>query len=243
MLIRILCHIALLAWCSPTFADVFIVLPGSHQIMIGASTSIDVFIASNATATNPDNLASFAAAFQIIPLTPSSGGGVQFTNPQRDSQIHDPGYVFANDSLIDSLLDKASNVSSVNYTNDRLLAGDASLLGDGALLVTDDPLRLLLRLDLNATSLTSRIGSQFQLVLIDDSANPDPLTHFWDLDQNDLGIDPASFTPTLITVVVPEPCSLCGSAIGVLGAVAAYRNRKRRSLSLIPRKDSAGSPT
>lgn len=247
MLIRILCRIAILAWCSPACADVLIVMPSSHQIMIGASTSIDVFIESNASATNPDNLASFSALFRLIPLTQNSGGGLQFTNPQTHSQLDDSRYIFAKSSLIRFQKDVASKVTSVDHTNDRLLGGDALLdivtLAESVPLADGDPPRLLFRLNLNATSLTARVGSQYQLVLIDDSASPEPLTHFWDPLFNDLGIDADSFTPTLITVVVPEPCSLGGSAIGVLAAVMAYRKRARRTLSSTPRKDSAGSPT
>jgi len=242
MLIRILCCIAVLYACAQVRADVFVVLPGSSQVMIGTSATLDVFVASNAPATNPDNLASFAAMFLLIPLTPSSGGGIQFTAPQADSQLRDSAYVFANDSLIEFQGQNASIISSVNHPNDSFLGGDASLSGNGALLAAGDPLRLLFRLNLNATSSTARIGSRFQLVLVDDSANTDPLTHFRDPDQNDLAIDPASFTPVLFTVVVPEPCSLCSSALGVLGAIMAYRNRNRRPLNSTPRKDSADSP-
>lgn len=233
----------LLGWCSIATADVLVVMPGSQQIMIGTSRYIDILITSDAPLSNPDVLDSFSAKFRLTRDPDALGGGVQFVNPQSDAQGQNSNYVFHNDSLNVFLGDPFSSVTTADFPNDQLIGGDGTISGNGFLLASGNPHRLLFRLELSAANVDSRVGDKFYLALIDDTDLPTPVTHFWDPLFNDLGIDPASFTPTLITVVVPEPCSLCGSAIGVLGAVVAYRKRRRRSLSSTPRKDFAGSPT
>lgn len=238
----LICCGLLLGWCSIATADVIVVMPGSQEIMIGTSRYLDILITSNAPLSNPDILDSFSAKFRLTRDPDALGGGVQFVNPQSDLQAQNPNYVFHNDSLNVLLGDPFSSVTTVDFPNDQLIGGDATQSGNGFLLAAGNPHRLLFRLELSATNVNSRVGDQFYLALIDDPGLQTSVTHFWDPLFDDLGIDPASYTPTLITVVVPEPCSLCGSAIGVLGAVMAYRRRNRRSLSLTPRKDSDGSP-
>ncbi|MFM7055326.1 MAG: hypothetical protein ACKO2P_00240 [Planctomycetota bacterium] len=225
MLSRFLSCLVLLTLCATTHADVLVVMPDPQQIMIGSSRTIDIRVGATGTSALLD---SFSAKFLLTPLTGSQGGGVQFVDPQSDLQNSDSDYVFVGNSLNQTNSAPASLVSTTTYANDQLIGGDATVSATGFLLDASDPYRLLFRLELSADNLDARVGDQFYLTLIDDAGLNPSFTHFWDPDFNDLSVNGASFQPTLITVVVPEPCSLCGSGAAVAGAVVAWRRRKRK---------------
>jgi len=231
MLPRLLILLVPLTLCATANADVLVVVPGPQQIMIGTSKTIDIRIGASGT---PSLLDSFSAKFLLTPLTGSQGGGVQFVNPQSDLQIPDPNYVFAGDSLNQTNSVPASLVSTTTFANDQLIGGDGTFSATGFLLDASDPYRLLFRLELSADNVDTRVGDQFYLTLIDDVGLNPSFTNFWDPMFNDLNIDSASFQPTLITVVVPEPCSICGSVAAVAGAVVGWRRRKRKPTTVTP---------
>ena len=187
---------------------------GPVEIEAGGSGQLDVFVASD---DNQDLLDLFGAEFRITPVV---GAGLEFQDPQGDTQTAASNYVFAGNSLGGPL----GLVSTVTNFGDTYIGGDATLDRQGVAGPFMD--RLLFRLDLDASGALA--GNQFLISLIDSLQ-----TFFSKPDFSSLDVDRASFTnfgtANIIpsSTAVPEPGSLL-----LLLAGAAVLCLKRRGVRL-----------
>jgi hypothetical protein len=185
----------------------------------GGSGFIDVFVSSDAVVGSPDVLDSFSAHFMITPLGGAPGSGLQFVDPQSDSQLGMGNYVFFGDSLTPPPL---GLVSTVTNLNDTYIGGDATFSGAGVSLDSATAEKLLFRLDLSAALATS--GSQYTLRLVNDGG-----TSFLDPSFGALILDSSAFAPITLTAV-PEPATWCLAAVVTCGI--AFRLHRRRMAEL-----------
>lgn len=184
-------------------------------ITAGGSGFVDVFVSSDAAVGAPDVLDSFSAHFLIAPVGGAPATGLQFVNPQSDSQLGQSNYVFFGDSLTPPPL---GLVSSATNTNDTYIGGDATVSGAGVSLDSGSGEKLLFRLDLSAALATG--GSQYTLALLNSGS-----TSFLDPAFNALTIDSSAFAPITLTAAVPEPSSCCIAAAVLVGFVLRARRR------------------
>lgn len=184
-------------------------------ITAGGSGFVDVFVSSDAAAATPDVLDSFSAQFLITPIGGAPAAGLQFVDPQSDSQLGQANYVFFGDSLTPPPL---GLVSSVTNANDTYVGGDATVSGLGVALDATSPEKLLFRLDLSAAQAT--VGSQYALQLVNSGG-----TSFLDPSFSALTIDSSAFGPFTLTAAVPEPSSCCVAALVLCGVVLRARRR------------------
>ncbi len=220
---RILCFLAvLLAIPSAAPAAIIITYVGG-TVTAGGLGTVDVMVSSNAAQATPDLLDSFSAHFRITPLGASPPSGLQFSNPQSDSQLSDPGYVFFGDSISPPPI---GLVTSAVNTNDDYVGGDATISMAGVPIHQNNGSFLLFRLNIDAT--LANLGNQFQIELKNDGG-----TQFFDPSFGGLTLDGNSFNPFTITAV-PEP----GSFLLLAGGLALYLKRRRRT-SQVERRDAA----
>lgn len=176
------------------------ILISMQNATLTGSGFIDVMVSSTATPGSPDLLDSFSAKLVLAPVGAATVAGLQFSNPQNDSQLGLGNYVFSGNSLTPAPL---GNVTSATATNDTYTFGDATVSGSGISLNSSQPAYLLGRIDLSVVAATP--GSQYTLTLANDA-----FTDFSDPSFGPLTIDPASFNSATITIgtltaAVPEP--------------------------------------
>lgn len=195
-------------------AAIIVSYVGSN-ITAGGFGTVDVMVSSNASSGTPDNLAFVAAHFRIAPIGSSPAGGLQFVDPQGDSQLTDPNYVFFGNSSGTSPL---GVVSSFANPNDDYAGGDGTPLGVEIPLHSGLSPYLLFRFNLDAT--LSNVGDQYELKLLNDGG-----TDFWDDATNSLAFSPVSYAPFTLTAV-PEPSTF---ALMALGSAFYYFRRRQPS--------------
>jgi hypothetical protein len=199
--------------------DVLISFQGS-TIPTGGTGLVDVFISSNAPVTAPDIVDSFSVKFRITPQAGSVSSGLQFIDPQSDSQLQLPHYIYNGNSLFAP--GPVGAVSTASNTNDTYIAGDATFDGQGRSLDINSTPLLLFRLDLSAA--TAANGDRFSLEMLND-----PATSFLDTGFSQLSIDSSSYAPLTLTAV-PEPGSVAVILTGTVAAAIRHRRRKRAAL-------------
>lgn len=215
LIVRLMLFVCVL--CAPSGfvqAGILIRYSGS-AITAGGSGFVDVFVSSDATAGTPDVLDSFSAQFLIQPVGGAPASGLQFVDPQSDSQLGLGNYVFFGDSLTPPPL---GLVSSTTNTNDTYVGGDATVSGTGVFLDSVSGEKLLFRLDLSAALATG--GSQYTLALVSGGS-----TSFLDTSFNSLTIDSSAFAPITLTAAVPEPSSCVVAGVLLCGLVLRVRRR------------------
>ena len=225
-------RVGLLTFCMITlsaasgFAGIMISYSGG-AISAGGIGFVDVLISSNADALTPDNLDFFSAHFQLTPVGGAVAGGLQFVDPQGESQLGNGGYVFNLDSLGEDGFVPLGAVSTLVNLNDQYIAGDGTVSGIGIDLYDTSGSFLLFRLDLDASLATA--GDQYTLALVDD-LNTDFVS---DLDNGFTSHTLATgsfdnFTITATgTAAVPEPSTLGFLVVGAAGVVARRYRRSR----------------
>lgn len=205
----------------PACGDVIITLHGS-TIQTGGAGHVDVFISSNAEPTAPDLVDSFSVKFRITPEAGSVADGLQFVDPQSDSQLLFSQYIFSGNSLF-APLGPLGLVSTEVNTNDLYIGGDSTIDVLGRALDKDSTPMLLFRLDLSAATAVN--GNRFTLQVVDD-----PVTEFTDPDISPLTIDDSSFAALTVTAV-PEPGAMGLILSGTAAAAIRYRRRRQAELS------------
>lgn len=199
-------------------ADVIVNYQGS-TIGYGSTGFVDVFVSSDADPLTPDILDSFSAHFLITPVGGAVVNGLQFTDPQSDSQLGHANYVFFGNSLLNSLSLPLGLVSTSTNANDTYIGGDATFDGLGVALDNTTSPYLLFRFGLDAT--LANIGDQFQMTLINDGS-----TSFQDTAPLPLALSSSSFNTFTITAV-PEPAT---GGVLLAGTVAGLWLKRRRKL-------------
>lgn len=226
MRILVACCVVFL-WCCgvqpPSVAGGILLRYSGSTLTAGAGGIVDVFVSSDAVAGSPDVLDSFSAQFQIAPVGAAPSAGLQFVDPQGDSQVGQTNYVFFGDNLTPSPL---GLVSSVTNPNDTYTGGDATVSGAGAALDSSSGERLLFRLDLSAAPGTA--GSQYTLRLVNSGS-----TSFLDTSFNALTIDSSAFNPITLTAAVPEPATWCVTAAVFCAAVLRMRRPRSGSATAV----------
>jgi hypothetical protein len=212
----------LVASGSSVSSGAIIVSYSGGSVSAGGLGLLDVWVSSNADPGTPDNLDSFSASFLITPIGAAVADGLQFSDPQGDSQLGNPGYIFNTDSLGEDL-GAGTLISTNSNTNDLYQGGDGTFSGIGVDLDTTSGSRLLFRLNLDAT--LANLGDQFSVTMLDDG-----FTQFNDLTFTPLVLHPDSFNSFTVTAV-PEP------ATGVVllgGTIAGFwlKRRKRTSAAV-----------
>jgi hypothetical protein len=205
-----------LAFCTcvnSSFGAIIVSYQGG-SITAGGTGFVDVMVSSNAAPGTPDFLDAFSAHFLITPLGGAVANGLQFVNPQSDSQLGMGNYVFAGNSLTPPPI---GAVSTATNANDTYIGGDATLNAIPVGLNNTQSPFLLFRLDLSAA--LANVGDQFTIQLQSGqfySDLTDPLSEL-PITGSFAGSD-GSFTPFTITAV-PEPTStgvlLVGTGIGI----------------------------
>lgn len=193
------------------------------SISAGGTGVLNVWVSSDADSGTPDNLDSFSALFRIAPVGGAVADGLQFVDPQAETQLGDSSYVFNMDSLGEDFGGPLGNVSTSVNANDTYLGGDGTVLGAGFDLDNATGEGLLFRLNLDAT--LALAGDHFTVSLIND-----PSTDFLDAGFNPLIIHPDSYNALTITAV-PEP----STGIILLGGTLArfwWKRRNRRASNL-----------
>jgi hypothetical protein len=190
------------------------------SISAGGTGVLNVWVSSSAAPGTPDNLDSFSALFRIAPVGGAVADGLQFSDPQGDSQLGDGDYVFNLDSLGEDFGGPLGNVTTLVNTNDTYRAGDGTVLGTGFNLDDTTGTRLLFRLNLDA--MLADLGDQYTVSLIED-----PFTDFVDSSFASLMIHSDSYNAFTITAV-PEPST---GAVLLGGSLAGFWWKRRRRTS------------
>jgi PEP-CTERM motif len=192
------------------------------SVSAGGTGVLDVLVSSNADPGTPDNLDSFSALFRIAPIGGAVVDGLQFVDPQAETQLGDGSYVFNTDSLGEMFGGPLGNVTTLVNFNDTYLAGDGTFGGTGFDLDNTTGTRLLFRLNLDAT--LANPGDQYTVSLIDD-----PSTDFVDSGFSSLLIHSDSYNGFTVTAV-PEPAT----GVVLLGGSLAgfWWKRRRRNLGM-----------
>ncbi len=202
-------------------ADI-IVSYGGGTVAPGGGGLLDVFVSSNAVSGTPDVLDSFSAHFKIVPLGGAVSNGLQFFDPQGETQLSDSSYVFNGDSLGQIGFVPLGLVSTSGNTNDTYIAGDGTVSGTGFPLDVTSGRRLLFRLNLDAS--LAHFGDQYAFSLVNDS-----FTSFSDPSFFALAVRSDSFTPFTITAV-PEPATGVFLAVSMAGFGWYHRRRKMKTV-------------
>lgn len=201
----------------------------STTIPAGGTGSVDVLISS----TNNDLLNEFNSSFLL-----TTGGATQlaFVDPQSDSQLTNPNYVFFGNSF--SLINAVpvGNVATTNTTNDSFFGGDSTNNQNNVMLSGTNQLLFTFSFT-TATAAPPVPGDTFTLSLEPPAnANPGGGDDFFFI--NVVGqttqFVPYSSTAGTITIsgavlAVPEPASWALFGLGLLGLVA----RGRRAGALV----------
>lgn len=186
-----------------------------NVIAAGGTGFVDVFVSSNSDPLlfqPPDVLDSFSAHFRITPVGGAVAGGLQFVNPQSDSQLSMPGYIFDPvNSLAVQFGVPVGVVSTFADPNDDFSGGDGTVNGLGESLDNTSGQFRLFRFNLDAS--LANPGDQYEIALIDDFGS-----QFLDPSFGPLILHSSSFQAFTITAsvaAVPEPAS--GGLIAALG--------------------------
>lgn len=194
---------------APTRAG-FIITIGDQELVQGDSELVDVMIRSDNPAGDP--LTGFGFEFVITPTGPRT---LQFVEPQSDSHLAQPSYVFSGNSADLIAGDPVGVVSSSGGgTNNRFVGGDDT--NDASdVTVTGD--QLLARLNLTSTrGLAPIVGDVFTITL--------ERSAFTTFDSNAGPIDFTS-VPGQVTIIgpvnpVPEPSPFF---LAILGGVLVMK--------------------
>ncbi len=193
------------------------------SISAGGTGFVDVFVSSNSDPTvsePPDVLDSFSAHFRITPVGAAVVGGLQFVDPQSDSQLAMPGYIFAPaNSLAIQFGVPVGTVSTFANSNDDFNGGDGTVDGLGVSLSLASYAHRLFRFNLDAS--LANPGDQYEIALIDDGG-----TEFLDTSFSPLPLHSSSFNALTITAssaAVPEPAS--GTLLAIAGFGVWIRRR------------------
>lgn len=191
-------------------------------VTAGGSGILNVWVSSDADPLTPDNLDSFSGLFRIAPIGMAVADGLQFIDPQGDSQLGDVNYVFNLDSLGEDFGGPLGNVTTLVNTNNTYRAGDGTVLGVGFDLDNTTGTRVLFHLNLDAT--LANPGDQYTVSLIND-----PFTDFLDSGFAPLIIHSDSYNSFTVTAV-PEPAT----GVVLLGGTLAgfWWKRRRRTLEI-----------
>jgi hypothetical protein len=212
----ILCVLAFCLAAKSSSAAIIVSYQG-NTIGYGSTGFVDVYVSSDAALATPDVLDSFSASFVIAPVGGAVSNGLQFVDPQSDTQLGQGNYVFAGNSITAPPI---GTVSTGTNTNDSYIGGDATIDGLGTSLHAGSGSFLLYRLDLSA--LLANPSDQFTITL-QNNLNTD----FLDPSFTSLSINPSSFSSFTITAV-PEPTStgllLAGAGVGL------WLKRRKRQL-------------
>jgi hypothetical protein len=204
--------LALCSLASSAKADL-IVDVGSLNLPVGQSGIVDVTIRS----TGNDLLDTFGGEFQISTL---GGTQLEFVSPPTDTQLSDPGYLFAGDSAAALIGPPAGIVQSNGSNNNTYLGGDGTLSGNGV--AVPGVATLLLHLLVTAsTASPPQAGDVFTISLI-----PGPSTFFVDPSFSSIPVISNPGTVTITASTVPEPTSLLVWAFGGLVTAGAMRRRR-----------------
>ncbi|MEM6365527.1 MAG: PEP-CTERM sorting domain-containing protein [Planctomycetota bacterium] len=196
----------------------------STPIVEGRSGLVDVFVSGDSS----DLITDASFEFRITPLggTPRQ---LSFADPQSDSQLSDPDYLFQaasfrrdGDPLLGVAPSAVGSVSSVDRLNDTYIGLDSDPTLAGVVIGTDE--LLLARLDLTSGPglLAPIAGDQFQLELV-----ASPNTFFFDPSNPNLFADWNSTPTTLTVTAIPEPSSFAMTGLVVL--IAGIRRHSRRA--------------
>lgn len=209
----------LLMLASAPVADAaLIVTIGSTNVYPGTSGTVDVYVRST---TGTDQLTVASLQFQITPASPGATG-LSFTNPQSDSHLTAPGYIFLGNSaaFISGPL-PSSTISTTVTPDDTFLGGDGTDDFSAVLVPTTD--RLLTRLDLSALL---SAGGSFQISLVPASGLGGPFTVFYDQNFN-----PIEYNSTAGLITTPEPATMVVFGSLALAGFGAVRRRNRAALA------------
>ncbi len=203
-------QIAVLLLClsKPSDAAIIVSYGAPTNIVEGQSGTVDVFIRS--TEADTDFLAAFSAEFRIETVV---GSVLAFSNPQSESHIADPNYVFGSDTF----------GASSGLVNSPLvyIGGDGTFSGNPVVLPTTNA--LLFRLDLDASQATA--GAQFRISLVNDATT----SFLDDAFEATSTVNSSSFTnfATVNITAVPEPGTL--AVMFSVGLYGGYRRLRTRS--------------
>ncbi len=208
--------LVLLVWFTmglPSMAGIVVTL-GSTTIAQGGTGTIEVRISGSSNV--PDLLDNFDTTFQLIPV--GNGNAISFVNPQSDSQLSDPSYVFAG---VSQNVVQGNPMGAVGPSN-TFIGGDFSDDGLGnsnPVGVSNANDFLLYRFDIDAGNAVA--GDQFLLQLtsgsfLDDTFNPFPFS--------------VQGSGQISISAVPEPSTWALSSLGCLAAgYWQWRRRARTS--------------
>jgi len=190
---------------------------GDLELQPGETGLVDVLIRST---DGSDVLDMFGVEFLI---TTSGSTRLEFVDPQSDSQLTDPEYILAGDSLNAIFAVPAGSVLTLAEQNDWYIGGDGTLTGFGVAVPTTDS--LLTRLKVTAaTSNAPILGDAFTI-----SLQPGPSTFFYDPLFTPL--DATSVSGNVTIGAVPEPTSfLVWSLLGLTCLGVTYRQRRKRAI-------------
>jgi len=211
--LRVVLGFGLFGAMSPEGQAALILSYSGGTVQAGGSGTLDVFVSSDADMLTPDNLASFSAHFVISPV---SGSGLQFSDPQSDEQLADISYIFYGDSLA-SLFNIPVGTVSLLPPKVDYIGGDGTVSPAGVNLDSSSGSFLLFRLNLDAA--LASVGSMFTVSLINDGS-----TSFLDSANAEIALVPSSFNGFTVTAV-PEPSTGSMLLLASIGT-AWYRRRK-----------------
>ena len=233
---RILFLLATLCCLSSTAtAELLVILPGNTDFFRDSTRTVDVLVRNTFGTPNLDN---FAAKFLITPIGTATTAGVQFNAVQSDAQLADPNYVFAGNSLAAFLGDPLGVVTTEDADNNPSTVEANNVYNGGdAVFDTGSPVfvnQTYLLYRLNITALPSaRVGDKYNIALIGSPGNTESdFTHFLEPDGGSgpipIPLNSGSFALSTLSVVVPEPGSVCLLTACFSGAAGWQLRRRRR---------------
>ena len=187
-----------LFFCNGLHADLVIGFGPAPLTLGNGTTSVDVFVSSNAM----DILGGFNARFRIEQM--GAGTGIlEFSNSQSTSEISDGNYVFPSSSAFTFSSERDGIV------NTDLLHSDFAITP----VTIESTSRLIGTLEMTFTGIG--VDDQFEISLVHPNAN----TSFSDAA---FGGSPLAFSSGIGTVAVPEPSAALFFAI-VLAVLAGWK--------------------
>jgi hypothetical protein len=189
----------------------------SKMIQSGQEGDVNVWISSN----SGESLNNFGVEFRI-----TTGGAtrLEFVDPQPDSQLTNPSYVFHDNSGDLNTPLPVGLVSTTTTPNDTFIGGDFTFDGSDVQ-VTSSPLLLATLRVTSSTALPPAPGNTFTISLIDS------LNTFFVSSTDSLQYSSTAGTVTVVASV-PEPSSfiIAAAACGgmLLSRAARSQRRSRR---------------